>query len=120
MRAVDIIHKKRNGGSLTSEELSFLIHGYCQGDIPDYQMSAWAMAVFFRGMNAQETADLTLAMAQSGDQVDLSAVQGIKVDKHSTGGVGDKTTLIIGPLVASAAFQWPRCRVGSRSYGRHY
>ena len=73
MRAVDIIHKKRNGGALTNEELSFLIKGYSRGDIPDYQMSAWAMAVFFQGMSAEETASLTTAMAESGDQVDLSA-----------------------------------------------
>jgi hypothetical protein len=92
MRAVDLIRQKRNGKRLSAEEISFLINGYCTGDIPDYQMSAWAMAVFFQGMTAEETADLTTAMAQSGEQTDLSGIGGIKVDKHSTGGVGDKTT----------------------------
>ncbi|RAP76450.1 pyrimidine-nucleoside phosphorylase [Paenibacillus montanisoli] len=115
MRAVDIIHKKRNGGALSKDELSFLIKGYCQGDIPDYQLSAWAMAVFFRGMNAEETANLTMAMAESGDQVDLSPIHGIKVDKHSTGGVGDKTSLIIGPLVASCGV--PVAKMSGRGLG---
>lgn len=101
MRAVDLIQKKRNGGTLSYDEIAYLINGYCKGDIPDYQMSAWAMAVYFRGMNAKETADLTMAMANSGDTVDLSPIRGLKADKHSTGGVGDKTTLIVAPLVAA-------------------
>ena len=101
MRMVDIIAKKRDGGVLSEEEIRFLIRGYTEGEIPDYQMSAWAMAVLFRGMTAEETAILTDAMMRSGDTVDLSCFGNLSVDKHSTGGVGDKTTLIVAPIVAS-------------------
>ncbi|WP_282935697.1 pyrimidine-nucleoside phosphorylase [Paenibacillus sp. RC67] len=115
MRTVDIIQKKRDGEELSTEEIQFLIQGYCEGGIPDYQMSAFAMAVFFRGMTARETADLTLAMASSGDQADLQPIPGIKVDKHSTGGVGDTTTLILGPLVAAAGV--PVAKMSGRGLG---
>ena len=101
MRMVDIIAKKRDGGVLSEQEIRFLIEGYTNGGIPDYQMSAWAMAVLFRGMTAEETAILTDAMMRSGDTVDLSRFGGLSVDKHSTGGVGDKTTLIVAPIVAA-------------------
>ena len=101
MRMVDIIAKKRDGGVLSEQEIRFLIEGYTNGEIPDYQMSAWAMAVLFRGMTAEETAILTDAMMRSGDTVDLSCFGGLSVDKHSTGGVGDKTTLIVAPSVAA-------------------
>jgi pyrimidine-nucleoside phosphorylase len=115
MRTVDIIQKKRDAEQLTTDEIDFIIQGYTKGEIPDYQLSAWAMAVYFNGMTAKETADLTLAMARSGDQADLSSIPGIKVDKHSTGGVGDTTTLILAPLVASAGV--PVAKMSGRGLG---
>ncbi len=102
MRVYDIILKKRNGERLNKEEINFMIEGYCKEEIPDYQMAAFLMAVFFKGMSPGEATDLTMAMADSGDRVDLSGIKGFKVDKHSTGGVGDTTTLILGPIVAAA------------------
>jgi len=101
MRVVDIIEKKRMGQVLTEKEIDFVISGYVKNEIPDYQISALLMAIFFQGMNNEEAANLTKAMLYSGDIIDLSKISGIKVDKHSTGGVGDKTTLVLGPLVAS-------------------
>lgn len=101
MRMYDVIHKKRDGGALTREELKFFVEGVTDGSIPDYQTSALMMAVYFQKMDRRETADLTDLMAHSGDMVDLSPIEGFKVDKHSTGGVGDKTTLIAAPIVAA-------------------
>ncbi|MGM5474116.1 pyrimidine-nucleoside phosphorylase [Bacillus pumilus] len=115
MRMVDIIAKKRDGKELSSEEISFFVKGYTDGTIPDYQASALAMAIFFQDMTDQERADLTLAMANSGDTIDLSAIEGIKVDKHSTGGVGDTTTLVLAPLVA--ALDVPVAKMSGRGLG---
>jgi pyrimidine-nucleoside phosphorylase len=101
MRVVDLINKKRLGESLSADEINFIIAGFTAGEVPDYQMAAWLMAVVFRGMDRRETTDLTLAMAHSGSMLDLSGLGQVVADKHSTGGVGDKTTLVVAPLVAS-------------------
>ena len=112
---VDIIEKKRDGKELTTQEISFFIEGYTKGDIPDYQASALAMAIYFQDMNDRERADLTRAMVNSGDTIDLSGIDGIKVDKHSTGGVGDTTTLVLAPLVASLGI--PVAKMSGRGLG---
>ncbi|HRV72833.1 MAG TPA: pyrimidine-nucleoside phosphorylase [Eubacteriales bacterium] len=101
MRMIDLIEKKVQGQTLTTDEIDFIVNGYTKGDIPDYQMSAFMMSVVFQSMDERETADLTMAMMHSGDVVDLSSLPGVKVDKHSTGGVGDTTTLVVAPLVAA-------------------
>ncbi|MBO8414431.1 MAG: thymidine phosphorylase, partial [Firmicutes bacterium] len=105
MRMVDIILKKRNGNALSKEEIDFFVSNYTKGNIPDYQVSALLMAIYFRSMNEEETFYLTEAMLNSGDILDLSSIEGVKVDKHSTGGVGDKVSLIVGPIVASCGLK---------------
>ncbi|WP_372590353.1 pyrimidine-nucleoside phosphorylase [Fervidobacterium pennivorans subsp. carthaginiensis] len=115
MRAYDIILKKRNGGKLSKEEIEFMVNGYVKGEVPDYQMAAFLMAIYFRHMDPEERAILTEVMANSGDRIDLSSIPGIKIDKHSTGGVGDKTTLVVGPIVASLGV--PVAKMSGRALG---
>ena len=115
MNTVDLIIKKRNGVTLAGEEIQYMVDGYTDGTIPDYQMAAFLMAVYFKGMNREETVALTEYMKNSGDVVDLSGIKGIKVDKHSTGGVGDKTTLIVGPIASACGV--PVAKMSGRGLG---
>ena len=115
MLAIEIIEKKKNGLQLNKEEIDFMIEGYIKGSIPDYQMSAFLMAIYFRGMDKDETSNLTMSFINSGDRVDLSGIKGIKVDKHSTGGVGDKISLIVIPLIACLGI--PVAKMSGRGLG---
>lgn len=115
MRMYDLIMKKRNNGILSEEEIDFMVQGFTKGDIPDYQMSAMMMAIYFQGLNEQETLALTMSMANSGEILDLSSIHGLKADKHSTGGVGDKTSLVLGPMIASLGV--PVAKMSGRGLG---
>jgi pyrimidine-nucleoside phosphorylase len=115
MRMVNLIERKRDGHELSEAEIQYIIQGYTSGEIPDYQMSAFAMAIYFQGMSSKERVHLTMAMVESGEQIDLSAIHGIKVDKHSTGGVGDTTTMIVAPLVAAIGV--PVAKMSGRGLG---
>ncbi|HHW11622.1 MAG TPA: pyrimidine-nucleoside phosphorylase [Firmicutes bacterium] len=115
MRMVDVISRKRDGLEHTPEEIAYIVQGIVDGSIPDYQLAAWCMAVYFQGMTPREARDMAVRMAATGDQVDLSPLPGVKIDKHSTGGVGDKTSLVVAPLVAAAGI--PVCKMSGRGLG---
>ena len=115
MNMVDIIQRKKDGGELSNQEIKWFVDGYVSGEIPDYQASALLMAIFFKGLNDKEIFQLTETMRYSGDTIDLSSIVGIKVDKHSTGGVGDKTTLIVAPLAAACGV--PIAKMSGRGLG---
>ncbi len=116
MRMYDLIEKKKLGGELSTEEIYHIINGYTHDEIPDYQISALLMAIYFNGMNVRERYDLTMAMRDSGDILDLSSIDGVKIDKHSTGGVGDKVTLVLGPIIASIGV--PLSKISGRCLGQ--
>ena len=120
MRMYDLIEKKKRNEELTEKEISWLVEGYTKGDIPDYQMAAWLMAVYFNGCSDDEMTFLTMAMAHSGDMLDLSGIEGITADKHSTGGVGDKTTLIVAPIAAACGLKVAKWSLCYRAVGKYY